>query len=75
MMNLPTLGPIARLSLLTSLLFTLAACTIYQDDGPDPQGKNQKVFICHKGKESRQVNEQAIRAHLDHGDSLGRCGS
>lgn len=74
-MNLPTLGLIARLSLLTPLLLTLAACTIYQDDGPDPQGKNQKIFICHKGKQSLQVDENATRAHLNHGDRLGRCGS
>ena len=66
---------IIRICFPVLLLLALSSCTIYQDEGPDPQGNNQKIFICHKGKQSLQVDEQATRAHLNHGDSLGRCGS
>lgn len=33
---------------------------------------NQKVEICHKGK-TICVSEHAVNAHLNHGDSRGRC--
>jgi len=32
----------------------------------------QKVTICHKGH-AISVAEPAVRAHLEHGDSLGSC--
>jgi hypothetical protein len=62
-------------ALLGSLVLLLSACTVYKDEGPDPAGKNQKVFVCHNGKESLQLDDQALRAHLNHGDSLGRCSA
>jgi hypothetical protein len=36
--------------------------------GPD----NQKVTLCHKGQ-SLEVPESAVKAHLNHGDTLGPC--
>ena len=66
-------GQIKTTTLLLALLPMLASCTVYQNEGPDPAGKNQKVFVCHKNKQSLQLDDQAVRAHLNHGDSLGRC--
>lgn len=33
-----------------------------------------QVTICHNGN-TQQVNENAVQAHLNHGDTLGACGS
>jgi len=32
-----------------------------------------KVTLCHKGKKTITVGAPAARAHLRHGDKLGRC--
>jgi len=33
----------------------------------------QKVTLCHKGKKTITVGAPAVKAHLRHGDTLGRC--
>ena len=41
-----------------------------------PAGKQYgktKVTLCHKGKKSITVGAPAVKAHLRHGDKLGRC--
>jgi hypothetical protein len=41
-----------------------------------PSGKQYgktKVTLCHKGKKSLTVGAPAAKAHLRHGDKLGRC--
>jgi hypothetical protein len=42
------------------------------DEGADDAGR-QKVTICHKGR-TINVNESALQAHLNHGDTEGGCG-
>ena len=32
-----------------------------------------KVVICHKGRQTMEVPEPAVQAHLNHGDTLGPC--
>jgi hypothetical protein len=32
-----------------------------------------KVTLCHKGKKTITVGKPAAKAHLRHGDTLGRC--
>lgn len=32
-----------------------------------------KVSLCHKGKKTITVGAPAVKAHLRHGDTLGRC--
>ncbi|MEK9136266.1 MAG: T9SS type A sorting domain-containing protein [Bacteroidota bacterium] len=34
---------------------------------------NNKVFICHKGKNTLCISVNAVQAHLNHGDVLGPC--
>lgn len=36
--------------------------------------EDEKVILCHKGK-TLEVDEDAVQAHLDHGDTLGECSS
>lgn len=39
----------------------------------DNENNNSKVDICHKGKKTISVSENAISAHLKHGDVIGTC--
>ncbi|NNE70330.1 MAG: hypothetical protein HKN29_08190 [Rhodothermales bacterium] len=45
--------------------------TATADDDDDDGGM---VEVCHNGK-TKTVNESALQAHLDHGDTEGACGS
>jgi hypothetical protein len=31
------------------------------------------TLVCHKGKKTLSLPQEAVRAHLDHGDHLGPC--
>ena len=44
----------------------------YSDD--DRYADGDKFFVCHNGK-ALSIAESAMRAHLGHGDSMGRCGN
>src|SRR5713101_3799203 len=44
-------------------------------DEPGNQGKGHpKVTLCHKGHVTIRVGFPAVRAHVRHGDTFGRCG-
>ena len=46
------------------------------EDQYGPSGKQYgkvKVTLCHKGKKTITVGAPAVKAHLKHGDRLGRC--
>jgi len=58
---------------------TEGSCSEADDDadsGDDTEesdmGNNQKITICHKGREIT-VSESALDAHLKHGDTIGAC--
>lgn len=43
--------------------------------GQDYSCGQNKVLICHKGKNTLCISESALQAHLDHGDYLGSCST
>lgn len=43
------------------------------DNDDDEDNDEDKVKICHKGKKRISISENAISAHLKHGDVLGIC--
>ena len=45
------------------------------DDDDDKKGKNTKITICHKGKNTISISENAWKAHEAHGDTMGACSS
>ena len=45
------------------------------DDEHDKEHDDDKVNICHKDKKTISVSENAIPAHLKHGDVLGVCSN
>lgn len=63
-----------RGGLLAGVLVLMGGCATYETDdrGPDP-GKDL-IPICHNGVQTIRLGEDnAVRAHLDHGDTLGEC--
>ena len=34
---------------------------------------HEKVIVCHKGKETLSISENALSSHLKHGDVVGEC--
>ena len=40
--------------------------------GPPDKDKDKKIAICHKGQ-TLELPEAAVKAHLNHGDTLGPC--
>ena len=54
---------------LVALVFT--GCTVHSV--PGSQGQADKILVCHKGKNTLEVAESALKAHLDHGDTRGPC--
>jgi len=54
------------------ILFSTALCLVL--NGQAVLAKNDRVTVCHNGKD-KEVNENALNAHLGHGDILGTCGS
>ena len=45
----------------------------YQYGPSGHQYGKTKVTLCHKGKVTITVGAPAVKAHLRHGDKLGRC--
>lgn len=50
-----------------------AATAQYQYGPSGKQYGKTKVTLCHKSKKTITVGYPAVRAHLRHGDTLGRC--
>lgn len=38
-------------------------------------GHNEKVTVCHKGKNTITISANALHAHLNHGDTKGKCSN
>jgi hypothetical protein len=50
-----------------------ASAAQYQYGPSGKQYGKTKVTLCHKGKKTITVGAPAAKAHLRHGDKLGRC--
>lgn len=42
---------------------------------PAEEQYGKKALVCHKGKKTLRIGKAALRAHLRHGDRVGRCTS
>ena len=54
---------------------TIKVIVTFVDDEHDEEHDDDKVNICHKDKKTISVSENAIPAHLKHGDVLGVCSN
>jgi hypothetical protein len=59
------------LSILTVLL--VSACVDIPEDGRGGKAGGGTALVCHKGKKTLELPQEAVQAHLGHGDSLGPC--
>jgi hypothetical protein len=60
-----------RIMLIFPILL-VSACVFVPVDGSRKAGGGTEV-VCHKGKKTLVLPQEAVQAHLDHGDSLGPC--
>lgn len=52
----------------------LAGCAVYEPKDPEPDPGKDMIPICHNGVQTIRLREDnAVRAHLNHGDTLGEC--
>ena len=57
-----------KLFLSVLLAMFVCGCVIVPVDGG-----GETTLVCHKGKKTLELPQEAVRAHLDHGDRLGPC--
>lgn len=60
-----------KLVLAVLLVLSVAGCVVV----PGGSGKagGGTALLCHKGKKTMELPQDAVQAHLDHGDRLGPC--
>ncbi len=51
-------------------IMSVVGCVVIEKNSPPP---SHQVAVCHKGRKTIYVDENAVQAHLDHGDYLGPC--
>ena len=80
MSRIPRHARAALATVLTVVLVLAVAALAGASPGKGKPGKpsghqygKTKVTLCHKGKKTITVGKPAAKAHLRHGDTLGRC--
>ena len=63
------------MKLALSLLLAMFACgcatvPVHEGSGKASGGT---TLVCHKGKKTLELPQEAVQAHLNHGDHLGPC--
>ena len=63
------------MKLILSLVLAVVAsgCAVAPIDGNGGNAVGKTTVVCHKGKKTMELPEEAVRAHLNHGDRLGPC--
>src|SRR5215213_8286332 len=69
--NVSILGVVAAVMLFSVLAVVTVAFAEQGEGGGQGQ---EKVTLCHNGTETITVDESAVDAHLNHGDTFGACG-
>jgi len=59
--------------LMVLLSLFIVACVSAPPEEPPGEPAGPTVVLCHKGKKTMQLPEEAVEAHLSHGDHLGPC--
>ena len=54
------------------LVLSIAGCVSVPVGNPGKAG-GETALVCHKGKKTLELPHEAVQAHLNHGDRLGRC--
>jgi hypothetical protein len=62
-----------KLLLTVLLAMFLCGCATVPGHGKSGKAGDGSTVVCHKGKKTLNLPQDAVRAHLDHGDHLGPC--
>jgi hypothetical protein len=62
-----------KLFLSVLMLMFASGCVVVPFDTPGKKAGGDTALVCHKGKKTMELPRAAVRAHLDHGDSMGPC--
>lgn len=54
------------------LILPLAGCVMFPV-GEFGKAGGGTALVCHKGKKTMELPREAVQAHLNHGDHMGRC--
>jgi hypothetical protein len=54
------------------LTLSITGCAV-TPVGPGGKAGGETALVCHKGNKTMELPQEAVRAHLDHGDRLGPC--
>jgi hypothetical protein len=55
------------------LALTTAACVYFPVDSHGGKGGSGSAVICHKGKKTMELPQEAANGHMKHGDRYGPC--
>lgn len=51
----------------------VSACVLVPVGGGGGKAGGGTAVVCHKGKKTLELPQEAVQAHLDHGDRRGPC--
>ena len=54
------------------LALSIAGCAV-TPAGSGGKAGGGTALVCHMGKKTMDLPQEAVQAHLDHGDRLGAC--
>lgn len=64
--------PYMKRILAVLLVLPLAGCVMFPV-GEFGKAGGGTALVCHKGKKTMELPREAVHAHLNHGDHMGRC--
>ncbi len=62
-----------KLLLAVVVVLFASGCVVVPVAGKSGKSGDGATLVCHKGKKTLELPQDAVQAHLDHGDHLGPC--
>ena len=62
-----------QLLVMALVALATAGCVSVASDASSGKAGGDTLLVCHKGKQTLELPEEASQAHLGHGDRLGPC--
>jgi hypothetical protein len=62
-----------RLCAIAVIVLALAGCVAASTGSTSGKAGGDTVILCHKGKQTMELPDEAAQGHLNHGDQPGPC--